>query len=217
MPTSVTLGGTVTANQASANAQFEFGTTSAYGSQTPGQTIAGLTPTSVSAALSGLSPNTVYHYRLVATSPDGTTMSADATFTTAGNLRPVLKPALTLLAIKPASFFAAPAKRGRKTGATISYLDAVAGRTTFVVFKETAGMRVHGRCLKLPKHRHRPSCVRQIKLGGFTHGDRAGRNTLHFSGRLASKRLAPGRYLLRATPRLGAMTGPTVTIGFRIL
>ncbi|HWL48526.1 MAG TPA: LamG domain-containing protein, partial [Acidimicrobiia bacterium] len=37
----------------------------------------------VSETLSGLSPNTLYHYRLVATSPEGPTNGADKTFTTA--------------------------------------------------------------------------------------------------------------------------------------
>jgi hypothetical protein len=36
----------------------------------------------VSAALTGLSPNTTYHYRLVATNPSDTTLGADRAFTT---------------------------------------------------------------------------------------------------------------------------------------
>ncbi len=38
---------------------------------------------SVSAQLSGLSPNTTYHYRVLASSPSGTSAGADVTFTTA--------------------------------------------------------------------------------------------------------------------------------------
>jgi hypothetical protein len=42
----------------------------------------GSSTVSVSAALGSLSPNTTYHYRLVATNADGTAFGADATFTT---------------------------------------------------------------------------------------------------------------------------------------
>ena len=38
--------------------------------------------TSVSAAISGLTPGTLYHYRVVATSYGGIVRSADMTFTT---------------------------------------------------------------------------------------------------------------------------------------
>lgn len=67
------------------NCRFEFGTTAAYGSNAP----CGVAPGSgfgsvmVSAKLTGLTPDTAYHYRLVATNGLGTTDGRDATFTTA--------------------------------------------------------------------------------------------------------------------------------------
>jgi len=69
----------------------DYGITSAYGSSAPAQTIArGSAPVAFSASLSGLQPDTTYHYRLVATNGDpiatdgtaGQTVSGDATFTT---------------------------------------------------------------------------------------------------------------------------------------
>ena len=58
-------------------------TTASYGGSTPTQGGgSGASTEPVSAALTGLKPNTTYHYRLVASSPAGTTSGADQTFTT---------------------------------------------------------------------------------------------------------------------------------------
>jgi hypothetical protein len=81
---------------------FEYGTSTAYGKQTPTQTLgkctAGVTPpspycttptvTGVSANVSHLAPCTTYHYQLVATNPDGTTKGGDKTFKT-GFAKPI--------------------------------------------------------------------------------------------------------------------------------
>jgi hypothetical protein len=64
---------------------FEYGTSVAYGQSVP----CAVLPTavggaqSVSAPLSGLASNTIYHYRVVASSPSGTAAGADEAFTTA--------------------------------------------------------------------------------------------------------------------------------------
>src|SRR5262249_33001707 len=69
-----------------------FGTSTSYGYQTLSMAVgAVLSPLAVQATLSTLQPNTVYHYRLVATNSSGTTRSADATFTT----QPLPPPAVT--------------------------------------------------------------------------------------------------------------------------
>ena len=61
----------------------KYGTTTAYGSTTPPQDIgAGGRPVSFSANLGGLSPGTTYHFQIVAANGDGTTVSADGTFST---------------------------------------------------------------------------------------------------------------------------------------
>ncbi len=64
---------------------FDYGTSTRYGKATSSKSAgskAGLQK--VSATLTGLTPATTYHYRLVARSDAGTTYAADATFTTAG-------------------------------------------------------------------------------------------------------------------------------------
>ncbi|MCP5054319.1 MAG: hypothetical protein GY940_44535, partial [bacterium] len=79
-----TLNGTVNANNASTTVTFEYGTTVAYGTtvtadQSP---VTGSSGTAVSKAITGLSGNTTYHFRVVATNGNGTANGADMTFTT---------------------------------------------------------------------------------------------------------------------------------------
>jgi len=81
-----TLHGTVNPNGYGTTARFQYGPTSAYGSSTPVQALAPNTsPSALSATLGGLVPGKTYHYRLVATSPNGTGASTDQTFTTSPN------------------------------------------------------------------------------------------------------------------------------------
>jgi hypothetical protein len=81
--TTATLNGTVLANKEETTYHFEYGLTTAYGSVTPNAgPIGGNAGKAVSADVSGLAPLTVYHFRLVATNPSGTSTGADAEFTT---------------------------------------------------------------------------------------------------------------------------------------
>jgi hypothetical protein len=82
---SANVTGTVNPNGESTTYSFQFGTTTAYGSQTNPQSAgSGTENQAVSATLTGLRPATTYHYRLIATNPSGTTVGVDATFTTLG-------------------------------------------------------------------------------------------------------------------------------------
>ena len=81
-----TLNGTVNANYASTAVTFEYGTTTGYGTtviadESP---VSGGTDTSVSKAITGLSINTTYHYRVVAENDIDTAYGDDMTFTTLG-------------------------------------------------------------------------------------------------------------------------------------
>lgn len=63
-----TLTGVVNPNGTSTSFYFQYGITSAYGSQTFGGAVpAGHTAVSESVAVQGLAPGTIFHYRLVAT------------------------------------------------------------------------------------------------------------------------------------------------------
>jgi hypothetical protein len=77
--TTATLSGTITPDGTEAPYVFEYGTTTDYGlTTTPGTVPAGTDPAAVEAALTGLSPETTYHYRLVS----GDVQGEDRTFTT---------------------------------------------------------------------------------------------------------------------------------------
>lgn len=81
--TTATVTATVSPNGESTTYWFEYGTTTAYGGKTAsGGPIKGNGDRSVSASLTGLSPSTTYHYRVVAANASGTVTGADATFTT---------------------------------------------------------------------------------------------------------------------------------------
>ena len=82
--TGATLNGTINANNISTAVAFEYGTTTSYGtSLTADQSpVTGSTATSVSRAISGLIPNTTYHYRVNGVSTGGTSNGTDQTFTT---------------------------------------------------------------------------------------------------------------------------------------
>ncbi len=79
----VTLQGSVNPNTAATTAYFEYGTTLSYGSRTSDQNVgSGNSATGIAAAVGGLMPNALYHFRLVATNAQGTTNGLDSTFTT---------------------------------------------------------------------------------------------------------------------------------------
>jgi len=77
------LNGTVQPNGKATNYWFEYGTDTSYGSTTPSTGIGSTGTYSPVESISGLTPSTTYHFRLVAQNPDGITYGADRTFTTA--------------------------------------------------------------------------------------------------------------------------------------
>lgn len=79
---SATLNGTVNPNGASTTVYFQYGTTTAYGSQTPNSVFTGNTVQNVSALISGLAASTTYHFRLVSKNAGGTAVGSDMSFTT---------------------------------------------------------------------------------------------------------------------------------------
>ncbi len=80
---SATVNGTVNPNGQSTTYYFKYGTATTYGLQTtPAGAGSGTGNVAVHAAFDGLSPNTTYHYQLVATSSAGTSNGPDETFTT---------------------------------------------------------------------------------------------------------------------------------------
>src|SRR5215212_3407426 len=82
-PTAATVAGSVNPNGLVTTWYFQYGKTNKYGTRTPAQDAgSGSKAVAVSSTLTGLTPKTTYHYRLVATNSAGSTQGADRTFKT---------------------------------------------------------------------------------------------------------------------------------------
>jgi hypothetical protein len=115
---------------------------------------------------------------------------------------------VSAIAISPASFSAAPrgpsalASAKHRSGARVTYTLDEAAEVTFTV-------------IRLPSKR---GAKRQVALpGAFTRPGVAGANSFRFSGRLAGRRLTPGRYRLLVTPSAGGKAGQGAAASFRIV
>lgn len=83
--TSFELKGTVNPNGSATTYQFEYGTTTSYGSKIPvpeASVGSGNADVAVAQTAASLLPNTTYHYRLTAHNPGNTAMTVDKTFLT---------------------------------------------------------------------------------------------------------------------------------------
>lgn len=89
--TTATVTGVINPNRAATTYEFQYGLTTAYTNQTIATTLPkGSVPVSVAAVLSGLTPGTVFHYRVVALHGSvATTVGADGVLMTHPSKRPV--------------------------------------------------------------------------------------------------------------------------------
>jgi hypothetical protein len=103
--TTATLNGLLDANGRDTLYAFQYGTTTRYGGQTPTQGIDQHQKRAVSATVTGLTPGTVYHYRLVAQQAGrfGVFSGGDQTFTTAATPAAAPAPAAPAPAIPAAT------------------------------------------------------------------------------------------------------------------
>ena len=87
---SLAVSGSVSPRGMSTTYRWQYGTTTAYGAQTAAVALASPgADQQVGATLTGLTPNTDYHYRLVATNAFGTTLGADQMNRTAVTAAPL--------------------------------------------------------------------------------------------------------------------------------
>lgn len=107
-------------------------------------------------------------------------------------------------------------------GTTIDFKLETAATVRFTVSRAGPGRKVksHGKkkCVKPSKrNQHKPHCTFYRKLkGSFTLKGVAGTNRIHFTGRLAGKKLRPGKYVLTITATTGRKTGRPKKVAFRI-
>jgi phosphodiesterase/alkaline phosphatase D-like protein len=84
-PDAAALTGSLDTRGRSTTWRFDYGTSTSYGRSTSWKSAGSKSGSQkVSMTLTGLTPATTYHYRLVAKSDAGTTYAADATFSTSG-------------------------------------------------------------------------------------------------------------------------------------
>lgn len=113
-----TLNGNVSANGATTNVTFDYGTSTAYGTNaaaTPATLSAGA-GSAVALTIAGLSCNTIYHFRVKGVNSAGTTNGSDQSFTTSACVGTV-PGAPTILAATPGAgratvSFTAPVSNG---------------------------------------------------------------------------------------------------------
>jgi hypothetical protein len=229
--TAATLNATVTPNTlkaAPATYHFEWGTTTAYGNSTPStKTATGSGPNAVSAGLTGLSPNTTYHFRIDATNADGgSATGADGTFTTAANPPSPKAPKLTGLA-ETHKIFAVAAGVTSLTGTTarkhpkgtvFSFVLDQAATITVKIMVGKSGRFAGGKCQAASrKLRKRPRCTRYVLLTTLTRSGHAGTNSMPFTGRVPGRKLSPGSYHALFTAANTAGSSTPQSIGFKIV
>jgi hypothetical protein len=215
--------GTVTPSLRSTQFHFEYGPNAAYGSSTSDEDAgAGKVPVTVSAPLPSIPRGTRLHYRLVATSADGTSAGADKV------AEPdVVAPVLTNVSLSWTVFtvgskgtaVSARAGRRHKRGTTIRFTLSEASTVKIAIQRAAAGRRKGMRCVKPSrKLRKAKKCTRFVTAGTLTRKGKAGANKVPFSGRIGTKPLPPGRYraMLRATDAAGNRSKPK-TVKFRIV
>jgi hypothetical protein len=131
--------------------------------------------------------------------------------------------AVSGLRISPRAFPAASRgasttrSRAPRTGTNISYRDTQAATTTFTVRQPRRGIRRGRSCVRPRRGQSGRRCTRNVPVGRFTHRDRAGANSLHFTGRVGGRKLKPGSYRLQAVPRFGGRNGRAISARFSIV
>jgi phosphodiesterase/alkaline phosphatase D-like protein len=205
------VAGTVTPRGLATTYKVEFGETTAYGQTSDSASTASATPADVTVQLSGLKPETTYHYRFVGQSPDGSATGDDGTFTTSP-----LPPSLSALAVKPSAFrvgrgaTAVTAKRVPR-GTTISYRLSTGAKVTLTVQRVLRGVKLRSggktRCVPATKrnlrrvHGRPKRCTLYRGAGVLNRNGVAGANSLRFTGRIGKRALKPGSYRLVVVAR----------------
>ena len=231
------VAGTIDTRGLDTSYRVDFGATTAYGRQVAGAVTGAAAPSAVSVPLTGLTPLTTYHYRLVATGPDGTATGADRTLTTtaatvAGGPG---APLVTRLTISPRVFAVAP-RRGalrpgsRKRvarGAIVRFRLSQAARVVLVVERNVVGRRIRLRsarsgCVAVRAGRRVPAasrCTLHPSIGSLTRAGTTGPNRVVFRARLGRKAraLTPGTYRLVAIAIDGALRSRQVRVPFTII
>jgi CSLREA domain-containing protein len=224
---SATVAGTVDTRGLDTAYRVEFGATTAYGRQVAASATGAPAPTALSVPLTGLTPVTTYHYRLVAIGPDGTATGVDRTFTTttATVVGGPGAPRVTRLTVAPRAFAVVPRGASLRPpapgrigfGSRISFVLSEPAAVRIVIQRNVAGHRVRRagrvRCVALAPARRvarAQRCVVRSARGTLRVARARGASRVTLTGRLGNRTLAPGSYrvVVTATDATGARSLP---------
>jgi hypothetical protein len=204
---SATLSGSVNPNGVSTAYWFEYGPTTAYGSNTlDADAGSGTGAVAATATLGGLSPATTYHYRLVANNSGVSTKGADQTFTTASPPPPPMSPPPTSLPPTSTPPTSPPPTSPPPTTPAFAGVRLVSTKLTFggrfLTLKLSCAAATVGRCTgqtKLTTRRRRSGAraAATVGLGRARFSIAAGKQA-----RVRLRVSRAGRRLLHRTPRL---------------
>jgi Tol biopolymer transport system component len=148
-----------------------------------------------------------YEFAVRAVDQAGYADPTPATRTFSVDTRPApARPVLSALKLVPNRFAViprhAPKHRTRiALGTSIRFRLSLPARVSFTIVRQQPGRRSGKRCLpahgKVPR---RKRCTRPIKAGTFARNTNRGPDRIAFSGHVGRHALAPGTYLLTATP-----------------
>lgn len=183
-------------------------TGSTYGPASPGQylcTVTGVNPSGSDSATS----------QPVAVLPAAPTPTSTPTLPLP---LPQSRPVLTGLRLSPSRFAVAGVRKGTKIGTTIYFELDRAAAVRFVVQTQVPGRRTgSGACAKPTRtNRKAGPCHRLVGRGSFDDAGTTGANSLRFGGRVSGKNLAPGAYVLIATPSASGLGGTPVSATFKV-
>lgn len=211
----VSVSGSVNPNGQATSYHFDYGTSTAYGSQTPPTSAgSGIATVPVTATTSGFHSGTSYHYRLVAASPAGTSYGSDATFT------PLPAPITSKLRQSHRTWREGGSRQDRRpVGTRFSFTLNENARVVFAFTQTVRGRTLRGRCVAATNHnRTERACRRTVTRAKLAFAGHAGANELSFRGHISrSHALKPGAYKLVviATNAVGQGSRPR-SLSFRI-
>ena len=148
--TSATIAASVNPNLKDSTVVINYGRTQSYGSSTPPRDLgAGNTAAGFTAALTGLQPNTTYHFDVAATNADGRTTTSDGVFRT--------QPPLT-----------ASVSRASTTGSVLSLTIACAGGSGPGTCRGPIRLSAEDPSKHRANHKHRGRRELTVAAGGYS-------------------------------------------------
>jgi hypothetical protein len=235
--TGATLNGTVNGNSLTAPTwYFQWGTSTAYGDQTPVQTASG--PTSVGVSVAVVLPmDTTIHYRLVGVDGDGTTFGSDQTLTTLPGTTSTVPPGTSGTVAQGALVLSALSQSARRwrvrpahghvhgSYGTIFRLTLNEAATIELRFERlVAGHRQGSRCVAAKtahlageKSHGVKACTTTVLFGSTRSTGVTGVNHVSFAGRIGRRALPPGAWSVVATAANTDGSSATESLRFTVV